>query len=95
MRSRAIAKSTLTPASAAAAMSSRHWPWGAKAVGIGRPLFWGLAINGAEGVHGVLELLREEIDRAMAYCGQTSVQDLEPNLVNVPQGWGAPPQPDF
>ena len=46
---------------------------GAKAVGIGRPLFWGLAVNGAEGVHGVLELLREEVDRAMAYCGQTSV----------------------
>ena len=68
---------------------------GARAVGIGRPLYWGLAVDGAEGVHGVLELLREEIDRAMAYCGQTSVQDLEPNLVNVPQGWGAPPQPDF
>ena len=61
---------------------------GAKAVGIGRPLYWGLAVNGAEGVHGVLELLREELDRAMAYCGQTSVNDLEPNLVSVPQGWG-------
>jgi isopentenyl diphosphate isomerase/L-lactate dehydrogenase-like FMN-dependent dehydrogenase len=68
---------------------------GAKAVGIGRPLFWGLAVNGAEGVHGVLELLREEVDRAMAYCGQSSVQDLESNLINIPQGWGAPPQPDF
>ena len=31
----------------------------------------------------------------MAYCGQTSVEDLEPNLVNIPQGWGAAPQPDF
>ena len=61
---------------------------GAKAVGIGRPLYWGLAVDGAEGVHGVLELLREELDRAMAYCGQTSVNDLEPNLVSVPEGWG-------
>jgi len=61
---------------------------GARAVAIGRPLFWGLAVNGAEGVHGVLELLREEVTRAMAYCGQTSVQDLEPNLINVPDGWG-------
>ena len=33
---------------------------GAKAVAIGRPLFWGLAMDGADGVHGVLELLREE-----------------------------------
>ena len=61
---------------------------GARAVAIGRPLFWGLAVNGAEGVHGVLELLREEVDRALAYCGQTSVQDLEPALVNIPYGWG-------
>jgi isopentenyl diphosphate isomerase/L-lactate dehydrogenase-like FMN-dependent dehydrogenase len=48
-----------------------------------------LAVNGAEGVHGVLELLREEVTRAMAYCGQTSVQDLEANLVGIPDGWGA------
>ena len=61
---------------------------GARAVAIGRPLFWGLAVNGAEGVHGVLELLREEVDRAMAYCGQTSVQELEPALINIPYGWG-------
>jgi 4-hydroxymandelate oxidase len=61
---------------------------GARAVAIGRPLFWGLAVNGHLGVHGVLELMREEVDRAMAYCGQTSVQDLEPNLINIPDGWG-------
>ena len=64
---------------------------GARAVGIGRPLFWGLAVNGAEGVHGVLELLREEVDRAMSYCGQTNIQELEPNLVNIPAGWGPGP----
>jgi 4-hydroxymandelate oxidase len=61
---------------------------GARAVSIGRPLYWGLAVNGAEGVHGVLEILREELDRCMAYCGQTNVQELEPNLVNIPYGWG-------
>ena len=61
---------------------------GARAVAIGRPLFLGLAVDGANGVHGVLELLREEVDRAMAYCGQTSVEDLEPNLINIPDDWG-------
>ena len=61
---------------------------GARAVAIGRPLFWGLAVDGANGVHGVLELLREEVTRAMAYCGQTSVRDLESNLINIPYGWG-------
>ena len=62
---------------------------GARAVAIGRPLFWGLAVDGAEGVHGVLELLREEVDRCLAYCGQTDVKELEPNLVGIPEGWGA------
>ena len=61
---------------------------GARAVAIGRPLFWGLAVDGAEGVHGVLELLREEIDRCIAFCGQSDIQELEPNLVNIPYGWG-------
>ena len=62
---------------------------GARAVAIGRPLFWGLAVDGADGVHGVLELLREEVDRCLAYCGQTDINELEPNLINIPYGWGA------
>jgi 4-hydroxymandelate oxidase len=61
---------------------------GARAVAIGRPLFWGLAVDGADGVHGVLELLREEIDRCMAYCGQADIRELESALVNIPHGWG-------
>ncbi len=61
---------------------------GARAVGIGRPLFWGLAVDGADGVHGVFETLRTEIDRCLAFCGQTDVQQLDPALVNIPQGWG-------
>ena len=62
---------------------------GAKAVAIGRPLFWGLAIDGANGVHGVLELLREEVDRAMAFTGQSDVNALEPGIIQIPAGWGA------
>ena len=61
---------------------------GATAVGIGRPLYWGLAVKGAEGVHGVLECLREEVDRAMSYTGQSDVKELDEGLVNVPYGWG-------
>ena len=61
---------------------------GATAVAVGRPLFWGLAVNGAEGVHHVLEILREEFNRAMAYCGQNSVDNLEDRLLNIPREWG-------
>ena len=61
---------------------------GATAVAVGRPLYWGLAVNGAEGVHHMLEILREEFNRAMAYCGQTSVDNLEERLLNIPRDWG-------
>jgi 4-hydroxymandelate oxidase len=61
---------------------------GARAVAIGRPLFWGLAVGGANGVHRILEILRAELELALSCCGVTSVQDLKPGLLSVPQGWG-------
>lgn len=61
---------------------------GARAVGIGRPFFWGLALGGEDGVRGVLETLRAELDTALAFCGQTDVNDLEAGLLHVPGGWG-------
>ncbi len=61
---------------------------GVKAVGIGRPLYWGLAAAGADGVHHVLELLREEIRRAMGFCGQSDIENLESALINIPNNWG-------
>ena len=61
---------------------------GVKAVGIGRPLFWGLATEGEDGVHNILELLREEIGRCMDLCGQSDVGNLESNLINIPNNWG-------
>lgn len=42
---------------------------GARAALIGRPVLWGLGAGGQAGVAGVLELLRAEIDTAMALCG--------------------------
>jgi 4-hydroxymandelate oxidase len=41
----------------------------ATAVGIGRPVVWGLAACGERGVRHVLELLREEFDHALALRG--------------------------
>ena len=62
---------------------------GATAVAIGRPLFWGLAVDGAYGVHRILEILRVELELALSYCGVTSVRDLKPGLLSIPHGWGA------
>ncbi|MBE1463138.1 4-hydroxymandelate oxidase [Kibdelosporangium phytohabitans] len=54
---------------------------GAAAVGIGRPVLWGLAARGGEGVSEVLALLREEIDRALALTGCASVHEVTSDLV--------------
>jgi 4-hydroxymandelate oxidase len=57
---------------------------GAKAVAIGRPAIWGLAAAGEDGVATVLELLRAELDSAMALCGCRSLQDLSRDLLRLP-----------
>ncbi|MCI0437627.1 MAG: alpha-hydroxy-acid oxidizing protein [Chloroflexi bacterium] len=63
---------------------------GARAVFVGRPLFWGLAVNGEAGVRKMLMILREEFDRAMSYCGKTSVAQIDRSVVNLPcQCWTA------
>ena len=45
---------------------------GARAVLIGRPYVWGLAVGGEDGVRDVLEMLREETRLALALAGCTS-----------------------
>src|ERR671910_507007 len=42
---------------------------GARAVLIGRPILWGLAVDGADGVRHVLELLRAELALDLMLCG--------------------------
>ena len=42
---------------------------GADAVMIGRPILWGLAAAGSEGVRRVLDLLAEELEFAMRMSG--------------------------
>jgi 4-hydroxymandelate oxidase len=54
---------------------------GAAAVAVGRPIVWGLALDGAAGVGWVLSTLRDELDRALALCGADSVEALTPDLV--------------
>ncbi len=49
---------------------------GAQAVGIGRPVLWGLAVAGAEGVLQVLEMLRSELARALILCGCEAIGDV-------------------
>jgi 4-hydroxymandelate oxidase len=54
---------------------------GARAVLLGRPVLWGLAADGERGAGRVLELLRAEIDLAMALCGCREVAEVTRDLV--------------
>jgi 4-hydroxymandelate oxidase len=56
---------------------------GARAVLIGRPYLWGLAAEGEAGVRGVLELLRAEIDVAMALSGCPTLASIDRSLVAI------------
>lgn len=54
---------------------------GARAVLVGRPPLWGLAVHGADGVTAVMDHLRQELVRSMQLCGAASLADLTPDLV--------------
>ena len=54
---------------------------GADAVLVGRPALWGLAVGGETGARRVLELLREELELALALCGCASPADLTRSYV--------------
>jgi 4-hydroxymandelate oxidase len=54
---------------------------GARAALVGRPVLWGLAVNGEDGVTSALALLREEIDLAMALCGCRNVAEITHDLI--------------
>jgi 4-hydroxymandelate oxidase len=54
---------------------------GARAVMVGRPVLWGLCVDGASGAAEVLELLGTELEAALAFCGATSIAELTRDLV--------------
>jgi isopentenyl diphosphate isomerase/L-lactate dehydrogenase-like FMN-dependent dehydrogenase len=56
---------------------------GARAVLVGRPILWGLAANGADGVSHVLELLRTELELAMALSGRPTLDSIDRSLVHM------------
>jgi L-lactate dehydrogenase (cytochrome)/(S)-mandelate dehydrogenase len=54
---------------------------GAAACLIGRPQLWGVAVAGEDGVARVLEIYRQEIDRAMGLCGVTAIAGIDQSLL--------------
>ncbi len=50
---------------------------GASAVLVGRPYLYGLAVNGSDGVQHIVEILRRELETAMALTGRTTIAQID------------------
>ena len=61
---------------------------GAQAVMIGRAYLWGLAANGQAGVENVLDLMRSGFESALLGLGHSSVHELSPADIVIPEGFG-------
>lgn len=60
--------------------------FGASAVYVGRPVLWGLALDGKEGVEMVLDLINEEFENAMTLAGATSLEEVTRDLIFQSRG---------
>jgi isopentenyl diphosphate isomerase/L-lactate dehydrogenase-like FMN-dependent dehydrogenase len=56
---------------------------GARAVLVGRPILWGLAVQGQAGVLGVLEILRHEFELALALSGYPVARNVPRSLLKI------------
>jgi 4-hydroxymandelate oxidase len=54
---------------------------GASAVLIGRPYLFGLAAQGADGVAGVVRILRRELEMSMALAGRRSLTEIDRSVL--------------
>ena len=57
---------------------------GATAVGIGRPMLWGLGAFGQPGVDKVLDIMQRELRLVMGNCGTASLADITRDYVVTP-----------
>jgi 4-hydroxymandelate oxidase len=54
---------------------------GAQAALIGRPIIWGLAVHGEEGVCDILSILRDELTLALRLAGHTSLATVDETII--------------
>ncbi len=63
---------------------------GARAVLLGRPFAWGLALAGEEGVQQVVSDVLGEFDLTLGLAGLTSVSELSPEILRRVDRWDTP-----
>jgi len=65
---------------------------GARAVLIGRAYAYGLGAAGTAGVRRAIEILRADLERALALLGCRSIAQLDRSYVDVPASWANEPR---
>ena len=59
----------------------KAWALGARGTYIGRAMVYGLGAMGEAGVTKALEIIRNELDLTMAFCGKTRLADVGPDVI--------------
>jgi L-lactate dehydrogenase (cytochrome) len=60
---------------------------GASGTMIGRAYIYGLGAMGQQGVTMALDVIRKELDTTMALCGRRSIDELDRDILLVPEGF--------
>jgi len=58
---------------------------GASGVMVGRPWLYGLGAAGGDGVTRCLEIIKEELELSMAFCGHRSIKDVSRDILLPPR----------
>ncbi|PSL19751.1 alpha-hydroxy acid oxidase [Shimia abyssi] len=66
---------------------------GAKGTYIGRAFVYGLGAMGEAGVTKALEVIHKELDLSMALCGRRNINDLDRDILLIPEGFEGHWQP--
>ena len=56
---------------------------GARAVLIGRPIFFGLAVGGEEGLRQVLQILKDELHSTLGLCGRPDIDSVDRSVIGT------------
>lgn len=56
---------------------------GARAVLIGRPIFWGLAAGGDQGLCNLLQILKDELHSTMGLCGKPNIASIDRSVIGT------------
>jgi L-lactate dehydrogenase (cytochrome) len=59
----------------------KAWALGARGTLIGRAFLYGLGAMGEEGVARCLEIIRNELDLTMAFCGRTNIEQVDRDVL--------------